>query len=183
MKPDDINLFKKYLSKSKKYFEFGSGGSTILASQSNNINEVFSVESSKEYLNILLNDKKLVKDKVKFILVDLNSKKNNWGYPAINDNTIMAKYSDAILNIKNIDYILIDGRFRVACALKAFDVMSKDTIIAFDDFLNREKYHIILQWFDIIDKRDYGNMVILRKKSDVKSPPLDIIKKYELISE
>lgn len=94
-------------------------------------------------------------------------------------------YSDYIIRLTKseqnmIDFILIDGRFRVACCLKCFNVITDNCLIAFDDFLNRENYHIILNYFDVIDKTSDNCMVILKKKPNMKISD-DIIKLYELI--
>ena len=35
---------------------------------------------------------------------------------------------------KEIDLVFIDGRFRIACCLKCFDIISDNCYIAFDDF-------------------------------------------------
>jgi hypothetical protein len=117
-------------------------------------------------------------NKCKFIYIDINSN-GNWGNPGKNATSDQCKkYSDAITTIGNlnIDLILIDGRFRVACALKCFNL--ENCLILFDDFLNRAEYSIILKFYDIVEHGEI--MVCLRKKS-VDAPPLDLVKKYELI--
>ena len=78
--------------------------------------------------------------------------------------------------------ILIDGRFRVACCLKCFEGMSPNCTIAFDDFLNRPKYHVVLDYFDIVDYTRNNRMVMLRKKN-VKGPSPELIQKYEKIKD
>lgn len=83
---------------------------------------------------------------------------------------------------KTINLILIDGRFRVACCLKCFNKMNDECVIAFDDFTIRKNYHIVLDFFNIIDNDQGCAMVILKKKQNV-SIPKSLIKKYELISE
>ena len=50
----DLNLFRKYLKKSINYFEFGSGGSTYEAYKQLNIEKIFSVESSFEWIEIIV---------------------------------------------------------------------------------------------------------------------------------
>ena len=49
-------------------------------------------------------------------------------------------------------------------------------------FLRRKKYHVILDYYDIVEKTEDNRMVILRKKNNVSIPP-DLIKKYELIPD
>ena len=75
--------------------------------------------------------------------------------------------------------VLIDGRFRVACCLKCYEVIKDNCLIAFDDFFNRKQYHIVLEYFDIIEKSKDNRMVILKKKKNVNIQK-ELIEKYEL---
>lgn len=187
MKPhmgnEDIVMFYKYLEKCKSYFEFGSGGSTYQASIRDNIKRIVSIESDIEWYNKL---KLIVQNPVvEFVYCDIKSIPNTWGNPG-EGSTIddWCKYSGAIQKYgsKELDLILIDGRFRVASCLNCFDVISDSCLIAFDDFLDRPNYHIILHFYDIVDKTKNNRMVILRKK-DVNSPPRELIEKYEFIHD
>ena len=81
---------------------------------------------------------------------------------------------------ESLDIILIDGRFRVACCLKCYNIINENCVIAFDDFLNRSQYHIVLKYFDILEKTKDNRMVILKKKKNMIVPE-EIIRKYELI--
>ncbi len=190
IKNNDKLMFYKYLDKANVYFEYGSGGSTYQASLRNNINKIFSVESDLEWHN-KLKEKIINKSHINFIYNYMDTKPNTWGHPGVNSNKSQwINYSDQITlldkNTQNeIDLIMIDGRFRVACCLKSFNVINDNCLIVFDDFLNRPHYHIVLQYFDIIDKTQDNMMVILKKKHSIKDIqiPNEIIKKYELIKD
>jgi len=165
----DLELFYKYLDEAHHYFEFGSGGSTYQAAQRSNIKSVYSIESDNfwyEQMKNALSDKK----HVQIMYIDMESVPNTWGHPGPKSTRIQKKrYSDQILLLDSvkrddIDLILIDGRFRVACCLKCFHVVHKDCRILFDDFLDREYYHIVLHFFTIIDQTDDCRMVVLKKK-------------------
>jgi len=165
---NDKNMFYKYLDNASVYFEYGSGGSTYQASIRNNISKMYSVESDKEWYNKL---KKLINvTKVKYIYNEMDSKPNTWGNPGPKSTHIQRiNYSNymRLLNEdekKVIDFVFIDGRFRVACCLKAFEDINNNALIAFDDFLNRPQYHIVLNFYDIVDKTNDNRMVILKKK-------------------
>ena len=183
---NDKSIFYKYLDKSKVYFEFGSGGSTWQVSLRPNIEYMYSVESDLEWHNKL---KEIINDtsKIKFIYNEMNTAPNNYGHPGENSTFEQRKsYSEQILLLnpseqKKIDLILIDGRFRVACCLKCFDVIRSDCFIAFDDFLNRPQYHIVLEYYDIVDKTSDNRLVILKKKQGIRSIDRRIIEKYEII--
>jgi len=182
---NDRIMFYKLLNKAKVYFEYGVGGSTYQANIRNNIIKIYSVESDKQWLNKL--QKYTNSNKITFLYSDLNTLPKTYGNPGKNSSpTQWINYSNQIRNLtndeqKNIDLVLIDGRFRVACCLKCFDIIKSNCLIAFDDFLNRKHYHIVLDYYNIIKKTKDNNMVILQKKINITSIPEDIIKHYELI--
>ena len=117
----------------------------------------------------------------------MDSDTHTWGRPGPN-STIQdwINYSDQIKKIdkeilNKIDLILIDERFRVACCLKCFDLINDDCFIAFDDFFNRPEYHVVLDYYDVIEKSPDKIMAILKKKTNVESPPIHLIEEYETI--
>jgi len=180
----DKIMFYKYLDKAHVYFEYGSGGSTYQASIRPNINKIYSVESDIQWQSKL--KKTIQTNKIVYIFNEMNTQPNTWGNPGKNATTIQKiNYSNHIINLSKdnqnkIDLVFIDGRFRVSCCLKCFNIINSNCLIAFDDFLDRKHYHIVLNYFDIIDQTADKRMVILRKKNNVVIPA-DIIKKYELI--
>jgi hypothetical protein len=182
---NDKLMFYKYLNNSKIYFEYGSGGSTYQASIRNNIIKIYSVESDKEWYDNL--HENIKSNKFTYFYIEMDVQPNNWGNPGPNSTHIQHKsYSNCIRNIteeeqKSIDLILIDGRFRVACCLKCFDIINSDCLIAFDDFLNRPQYHIVLDYYDIVENTIDNRMVILQKKKSINNIPEELIEKYELI--
>ena len=56
--------------------------------------------------------------------------------------------------------------------------MNVNSVILFDDFIVRKPYHIVLNYFKIIEYTSDKNMVVLKKKN-VSAPTTDIISKYE----
>ena len=188
---NDKKMFYKYLDKCSIYFEYGSGGSTYNALIRDNVKKIYSVESDYKWLTKLkdiIAEKIDIKKKNKFISFfnEMDTQSETWGYPGKNATIAQKiKYSNYILDLdeteqKNIDLILIDGRFRVASCLKCFDVINDDCLIAFDDFLNRPEYNIILDFFNIIDSTSDKRMVILKKNLNVNVPK-QLIQKYELV--
>lgn len=183
---NDESMFYKYLRKSNYYFEFGSGGSTFQASNTINIKKVFSVESDKEWhdkLRVILSNK----CNVVYLYNEMDTKSNSWGHPGpYSTEEQQREYSSKIFSIldetKQLDLILIDGRFRVSCCLKCFNVINDDCVILFDDFLNRKQYHIVLDYYDIIEKTSDNRMVALKKKKKISVPQL-LIERFELIKD
>lgn len=182
-----IPLLDKYLKNIKVYFEYGCGTSTYLANNLDNIKKIYSVESDMEWINCVKENTK--KDNIVFFFNEMDSKPNTWGNPGKNATKEQKiSYSDSIKKITKeeqnlIDVLFIDGRFRVACCLKCYDVIKDDCLIAFDDFLNREYYHIVLKYFDIVEKTEDNRMVILKKKKKIQSLIKENIQQYELISK
>lgn len=181
---EDKAMFYKYLDRSTVYFEFGCGGSTYQASIRDNIKKIYSVESDIQWQRRLKS--KIKHRDIKYIYNDLNTRPNTWGYPGRNaTNQQKINYSNHMKNLgiekqQEIDMVFIDGRFRVACCLKCFDIIKDDCVVLFDDFLFRKHYHIVLNYFNIIEQTKSNSMVVLKKKDNI-SVPEDVIKKYELI--
>jgi protein O-GlcNAc transferase len=182
---NDKLMFYKYLDKSTNYFEFGSGGSTYQAALRKNIHAIYSVESDLDWYNklkdILKNESRL-----NYIYNEMDTKPNTWGHPGPNSTPLQHKnYSNHLVMCKDrnaIDLIMIDGRFRVASCLKCFDIINDRCLIAFDDFLDRPQYHVVLDYYDIIEQTVDKRMVILKKKLNV-SVPKKLIETYERIQE
>jgi hypothetical protein len=179
-------MFYKYLDNATVYFEYGSGGSTYQASVRDNIVTIYTVESDMQWLEKVKQN--VQTNKVRYLFNPMDTRPNTFGTPGPNsDASQWINYSNQILNLtrdeqQNIDLLMIDGRFRVACCLKSFHVITSDCVIAFDDFFNRPQYHIVLEYYDIIEKTKDEQMVMLKKKN-IPSIPDDVIKKYELIRD
>ena len=181
---NDKNLFYKYLDNTTVYFEYGSGGSTYQASIRKNIKTIYSVEGDSIWHEKL---KKIVEHpNVIYIYNEMDAKPNNWSNPGENaTNAQKINYSNRIIELSkeekdNIDLVLIDGRFRVACCLKCYDSISDHCFIVFDDFLDRPHYHVVLDYFDIIEKTQDNRLSILKKKPNM-TIPRELIEEYELI--
>jgi hypothetical protein len=186
LKKNDLEMFYRYLKNINVYFEYGSGGSTYQASILNNIKKIYSVESDIQWQNKLKNI--ITNSNINYMYNEMNTKPKTWGYPGGNATIIQKQnYSNQITKLSKkeqgiIDLVFIDGRFRVACCLKCYDIIKDNCLIAFDDFLIRPEYCIVLEYFDIIEKTKDNSMVILKKKKNVIIPK-ELIKKYELISK
>ena len=180
---NDRKMFYKYLDNTNVYFEYGSGGSTYQASIRKNIKTIYSVESDivwqKKLKEIITNPN------IHYIFNEMDTKPNNWGSPGKNATNIQKiNYSNQITKLSkeeqdSINLVFIDGRFRVACCLKCYDIINDNCLIIFDDFLDRPTYHVVLEYFDIIEKTEDNRMVVLKKKKNVNIPK-ELLEKYEL---
>lgn len=94
----------------------------------------------------------------------------------------MDQYVNAIdkLNVTYLDVALVDGRFRVQCALKLLPYLSSDSVLLIHDFWVRYKpYHDVLDYFDVIG---YARSVVaMKKKTDLNlsdEEEKDVYKKF-----
>ncbi len=172
--------FEEKLKTAKSYLEFGSGGSTLLASKYIT-GIIHSIESDVEWYNRLKGEFE-GNSNIKLHLVDLHCKPMTWGHPSVDcPESRKREYSQIVksLDLSDVNLVLIDGRFRVACALNIHSLISNETDVLFDDFEDRlEHYSIVLNYYDVITR--IGRMVHLRKKDNIVER--DVIEKYELIA-
>lgn len=152
--------FKCLLANANFYVEYGSGGSTYLAAKLGKKFE--SYEVSPDFASLV--QKKIqsslepscYKSVVKVIYCGPT---RSWGvpFPWIINRFLYAKemksYSDPhwLNSGGNPDLILIDGRFRVACALKGVLALSEKDgwCMVVDDYADRKEYHVISQFVSL----------------------------------
>ncbi len=153
------SFFLDKLKKSKFYFEYGSGSSTLVAS---NLNKKFiSIELDKKYYLEL--KKKIKNDQVKFFNI---GPVGEFSYPIFKLKKKIVNYINSIdTYLSNEDYpdlILIDGRFRIACCLNILKHIQKKSLkvlILLDDYEKRESYKILNKFFKI---KSIGRMAVLK---------------------
>ena len=166
---NELRAFSYFMNPKNIYFEFGSGGSTNVASFYNLT--VYSVESDKMWHYKLKNSG----INANYITIDLKSN-GNFGNPG-KETTVedWKKYIQAYKSEYNADIILIDGRFRVACALDIFPKIRNDTIVLIHDYVRKE-YHIVENYYIKIKRWD--NLASFVKKPNIDSIPKSIYNKY-----
>jgi len=169
MNDEDLKGFLSFMKPNLTYFEFGSGGSTNVASYYKL--KVYSVESDALWHNRLKNSN----INATFITVDL--KTSNLGYPG-NDTTIedWKRYYQAYDSKYNADIILIDGRFRVVCGLDIFPKIRNDTLVLIHDYSNIEKYHILENYYIKVKKWD--SLCAFFKNPNITSIPQNVYESY-----
>lgn len=178
MSPQEKVLLWREIREAKVYFEYGSGGSTELACRSKNIERLFTVDSSKEFLMNVINNSTCLKDNPNVTAIHIDIGKTlEWGFPEGNYTDSWLLYPEAIHNTQP-SVVLVDGRFRVACMLQALlSIPNPDLHILVHDFTDRKYYHDILKFVDIIDCID--TLVVLKRKHEIKPTLLQkLYKKY-----
>ena len=146
----DDRLFKSILNNTDIYGEYGCGKSTTWV-LNNTKAKVYSVDTDKNWINYIRNrvidDKRLT---TKWINVgDLG----RWGTPlsySHRDNFHI--YTDFLWQREHKPtVVLIDGRFRVCCFLTTLKYADKGTKILFDDYAEREQYHVVEEFVKPIE--------------------------------
>ncbi len=175
-------FFLKELKKSRFYFEYGSGTSTLIADELNK--NYISIELDSAFYN-LIHKKIKKKDKIKLFNI---GPVGEYSYPILKIKSKIINYVQSIDKYsknKNFpDLILIDGRFRVACCLnllKFKKIIKNKTKIILDDYKNREEYHILQEFFSI---KKIGRLGILKaKKNNNTNKVKFLLNKYYFISK
>lgn len=134
-------MFKEVLSSTSVYGEYGCGLSTVWVTQNTSC-PVFSVDTSAYWIE---NTKKFINmpKRAQLHYVDAGEV-GAWGRPkSFKNRSRFSEYTDWIWQQdEKPDTILIDGRFRVCCFLTILVKAQKGTKIIFDDYLEREQYHV-----------------------------------------
>ncbi|MDR1236457.1 MAG: hypothetical protein LBJ96_05645 [Holosporaceae bacterium] len=167
---EERELFLKIVGQSKKYLEFGSGGSTFEVLKHSQA-DVTSVEGSKSWYehmkswSLIKNSKRL-----KLLYVDLGETAD-WSVPVEKSKQkLWPGYSAVPFNLSDpqlYDTILIDGRFRVACGIMSI-ICCPNAVIMIHDFPDRPKYHILLNFMEITDQAGTLCVFKVKKTIDIK---------------
>lgn len=169
-------LIDKIIAKSQHYLEFGMGGSTFFVLQRSSAH-VYAVDSSEEWI-ALMRRFKFIRNKEKQGRVDLNyvsiGPTGRWGRPqGMEFRDLFPNYTAEIfkrIDPKLIDTVLVDGRFRVACALKSLlhCGSNENFTVLIHDF-ERPRYHSVLEFFDIAEQADRLAALKVKKDVDLKA--------------
>jgi len=168
-------FFMDLIKKSKFVYEYGSGNSTLFMKK-NKVKYV-SIESKKDIFV------KLKKKNLNIFFFSLGiTKRYSIPYFLRLKKKKIINYANSIniLNIKNPDLILIDGRFRVICFFYIMNYLRSkklnNTVVIIDDF-NRKEYSIINSYFKI---KCIGRIGYLKLNNQIKKYDLKKIEKKYL---
>ena len=144
--------FRDRLTRARFYLEFGSGASSILAARAGI--ETLSVESDARFAAVVADATRDAPHST-MIHADIGLTEE-WGYPVLTSPTperlaAWRGYTqlalDAVAKRSHFpDLVLVDGRFRVACALASANAAlsgGHTTEILFDDYTLRRHYHAV----------------------------------------
>jgi len=155
--PDAAVLFAKILSDSRRYLEFGAGGSTVLAARTKKIG--MCIEGDRFFLRDV--KRKIAGVPHQMTLVHANiGETSKWGYPWFRETSprrqkrwrCYVEIPFLELDEDFYDFILVDGRFRVACVLKTLRegaLRRASFKVLIDDYRGREYYRVIEDFADV----------------------------------
>lgn len=144
MTVDEVGLFTGLLSCCDRYLEFGTGGSTCLASSLARTS-VISVDSDDAWLGRVQAECARHPNwkQPQLFGVDIGPT-GSWGWPT--DPTTRNRWPDYHTRVwseaaaTGADLVMIDGRFRLSCYLQTILRGRPDVIIAMHDFAGRAAY-------------------------------------------
>lgn len=151
--------FLDTIKNTDRYLEFGTGGSTYTAAKFGV--EFVAVDSDREFLHAV--EKKITDEgfadpmRQAFVHADIGKtggrgRPLHWKTADSERLDAFRRYSDppaqSLAGGKTPHFVLVDGRFRVACALKALRMLhGRDGwTLAVDDYARRRKYHVITEF-------------------------------------
>src|SRR5262245_36176531 len=145
MAPDEWKTFEGFVRCARRYAEFGSGASTVLASALVK-DWVIVFDSSQSWLDRVGSACRERKTRLEPILtyVDIGET-GEWGFPK--DETsrdLWPLYHSSMWSnprLAEADFYLIDGRFRLACFAQALLHCGDRAFVAFHDYASRPHYH------------------------------------------
>lgn len=159
--PAEAEWLTEHYSKARVILEYGSGGSTRVASEQAGTT-VFSVENDLGWAAAMGDyfAENPPRGVVHMHPVNVGQT-GKWGWP-VNEKgwRFYPDYPISVWDREDFvqpDLVLIDGRFRAACLLATAIRTEQPVTVLFDDYTERDKYHEVEQWFERKETR--GRMV------------------------
>jgi hypothetical protein len=147
MSGPELALFQCFLRPAASYLEFGTGGSTVLASQLVQ-RWVISVDSSVEWLGKVQVACESARSRLSPVLVPVDiGPVGEWGFPS--DETTRDRwphYHEGVWTLPGStesSLFMVDGRFRVACFMQVLLRCRPGAIVLIHDFGDRPYYQAV----------------------------------------
>ena len=182
MTDGEIAVVRECFSKANSLVEFGSGGSTLLAVRSASLRRIWSVESDPAWVAKLRADADIAaaeaSGRLRLRHADIGAV-GGFGYPRDEaKRDAWPGYYESVwddADAVETDLVLVDGRFRVACALEAMARCRPHAVMLFHDFWNRPPYHPVLAFADWLGSCD--SLAILRRKPAFDAEKFDAVRR------
>ncbi len=157
--------------------EFGCGGSTALLLDAG-VGRLCSIDSDPAWLARVAADPAcagaIATGRLTLVPVDIGPT-GDWGWPrAVQAMPHWPRYwRDPWEQAGPVDFVLVDGRFRVACALAAVPRLAPGAHLLVHDFWARPAYQPpVLRHFDLVGSA--GTLVLLQPKAPVDAAMLAV---------
>lgn len=145
--PEEAKLLRAAYERADTIFEYGAGGSTLLAAEMRG-KMVVSVETDEDWVDALQAwfAQNPPASTVDIIWANIGKTKA-WGRPANEESwREFSKYPLEIWDLDDLphpDVVLVDGRFRAGCILATAFRCARPTRVLVDDYLRRPSYHVV----------------------------------------
>jgi hypothetical protein len=169
--PDGGEFYARALRGARTYLEYGSGGSTVLAAGI--VDRLVSVESDHIFARAVRAKVEGSRANTTMLMPDIGftrhlgipffAKPRSW---RVRRWKTYPKAPWAAFPDLKPDLVLIDGRFRVACALETLLHVDHEVPILIDDYVGRD-YRAVEQFADLVGM--HGRMAHFRRKHSIDS--------------
>lgn len=156
--PEEVGDWVRALySEANVILEYGSGGSTVLASEMAG-KTVYSVESDPEWCQMMQGYFDHAGTTSEVILHYANvGPVGKWGRPKTDAKWARYhRYPNSVWDLdgfKAPDLVLVDGRFRTACVMTTLLRTEKPVTLLFDDYVGRKQYQRIERFVEPVELR------------------------------
>ena len=141
-------LWFSFLTNETFYFEWGSGWTTRISDPI--VRRGVSIEGSKSWYE---HQQKFPYANTELRYVDIGET-TSYSWPVNQTTGRGSAYISSIQQFDKNDVVLVDGRWRVACAMAAYGSLRRNGTLLVHDFGVREHYRPILHAFDKVQEED-----------------------------
>jgi hypothetical protein len=174
---ESLRIIRQNMKGVSSYFEFGLGGSTLLALESD-VQEVVSVETRIEHITSIVSNLGLQSYIYGNRLVLKHYALGDtleWGQPRANpEKSKVYEYVHSHTS-RSPEMILVDGRYRIACCCSIY-LRQDNPQIVFGNFTSKDKYGVLEEIY-YIDQISEASM-ILRKKQQCATLAEKMLEKF-----
>ena len=181
MTDEETECFRRWIPKGGAALEFGMGGSTRFFFE-NGIARLHSVESDPAWVAAMEQDPFFaffIRKKRLFLQhADIGPVRQH-GIPNSQPHPVWLRYHQQIwksVDSERLNFILIDGRFRLACACQTLLRCPQRPPLLIHDFSCRPWYHAILTFVDVLESA--GTSVVLQQKVDADIRKVALLLQY-----
>jgi hypothetical protein len=177
-------LFTSLIHNCRFYLEYGSGGSTVLAAHLNK--SFISVDTDRFFLKSVGRKIGSLASHQRLVHVDIGLT-GPWGSPLRTAHPTTQRLNKwkaypgvpwRFIDVCLPDLILVDGRFRVACALTCLANLKgfSSATILIDDYAGRPYYHVVEKYAKLLKLA--GRMAIFQATPQVGQNLKEVIDHY-----